>query len=80
MLLENATKHNSISPEKPLHIYIDVDEYTVTVTNNLLPKINPAPSTGIGLQYIRKNYIDMTGKDIVINKTEDNYSVSLPLL
>ena len=80
MLIENAVKHNSISKDKPLHISILTNGDTITVSNNLAPKINPSASTGIGLKYIHKNYMDRSGKDIIIVRTEREYRVSLPLL
>ncbi|KAI9428954.1 putative regulator of cell autolysis [Russula earlei] len=38
-LLENATKHNAASPERPLHVYISVADDTLVVENNLQPDI-----------------------------------------
>ena len=37
-------------------------------------------STKVGLNYIRQQYIDLSGKDIEVNDNGDTYSVSLPLL
>lgn len=80
MLLENATKHNSISKERPLNITLTSDGTNIIVTNNLSPKLTSVPSTGIGLKYIHRNYLDRSGRDIIINETENEYQVSLPLL
>lgn len=80
LLIENATKHNTISPENPLIIDVSVEGDYVAVKNNLIPKVTKAPSTGLGQKYIRQLYHDMSGKQIDIEKTESSYCVTLPLL
>ena len=80
LLIENATKHNTVSPAKPLNIRIQSDGETVTVTNNLIPKLTEAQSSGLGLNYIRQQYQERYGKGIEIIKTDDSYTVKLPLL
>lgn len=80
LLIENATKHNAVSPSKPLNVSIVSDGETLTVTNNLIPKITEAQSSGLGLNYIRQQYRDRSGKGIEIIRTEDFYTVKLPLL
>ena len=80
LLVENAQKHNAISPARPLRIRIVSDGNCVTVTNNLIPKLTPSESTGLGLKYIRQNFLDRSGKQIRILQTEDRYQVELPLL
>ena len=80
MLVENAQKHNVISPDKPLHLRIASDGTTFTVANNRNPKISSPDSTGVGLKYIRQNYLDRCGKDIRIQETEDQYLVELPFI
>lgn len=80
LLIENATKHNAVNPEKPLIIDIKASGDSITVTNNIIPKVTMAPSTGLGQKYIRQMYLDITGKQIEIVKTEESYSVTLPLI
>lgn len=80
MLVENAQKHNIISPAVPLRIRITSDGERITVANNLNPKLTPPESTGVGLKYIRRNYRDRSGKDIRIRETGTDYIVELPLL
>lgn len=80
MLVENATKHNSISKERPLRISLSSDGEFIWVTNDLIPKLKRPSSTGLGLKYIHKNYIDRSRKDIIISEGERQYSVALPLL
>ncbi len=81
MLLENAMKHNRVSQENPLLITISVHDGMIVVTNNKSPKMTASEeSTKVGLNYIRQQYIDLSGKDIEVNDNGDTYSVSLPLL
>lgn len=80
LLVENATKHNAVSVEKPLTIEIKVDSDKIIVSNPLIPKVTSSSSIGVGLKYIRQQYLDLADKHISIEKTEDKYSVTLPLL
>lgn len=80
LLIENATKHNTVSPEQPLVVEVTADGENLTVRNNIIPKVTKTPSTGLGQKYIRQMYLDRSGKSIKIEKTEDDYSVTLPLL
>lgn len=80
LLIENATKHNAVSPSRPLNVSVTSDGMTVTVTNNLIPKFTEAQSSGLGLNYIRQQYKERSGKGIEIIRTNESYTVKLPLL
>ena len=80
LLIENAIKHNAVSEDNPLIINIKTDGEQIQVTNNLIPKVTQAASTGLGQTYIRQMYLDLTGKQIGIEKTDRNYQVTLPLI
>ena len=80
LLIENATKHNTISPDNPLVVRAYIKDGRLTVTNNLIPKLSTRPSTGIGLQYIRNQYRDLAGEEIEVVKTAGSFSVTLPIL
>ncbi len=80
LLIENATKHNAVSEETLLTIKVRADKDYITVTNNVIPKMTRTPSTGLGQTYIRQMYLDLTGKQIDIEQSEHNYSVTLPLI
>ena len=80
LLVENATKHNAVHPDHPLRVRISADADSVTVTNNRIPKLRRSVSTGLGLQYIRQQYRDLSGKSITVLEDEHNYTVTLPLL
>lgn len=80
LLIENAIKHNAVVEDTPLTISIKAEGESILVTNNLVPKVTKSPSTGLGQKYIRQMYLDLTGKQIGIEKTEDFYRVTLPLI
>lgn len=80
LLLENAIKHNAIGPENPLRVVLSSDGTNLTVWNNRVPKVSAAPSSGIGLQYVRNQYRDIAGKEIQVVETPDSFAVSIPIL
>ena len=80
LLIENATKHNVISASNPLVITIKADSESISVTNNISPKVTQVSSTGLGQKYIRQQYLDLSGKAISIERSEEEYKVTLPLL
>lgn len=80
LLIENATKHNTVSSENPLVIEVEVKDDKVIVRNNLIPKVTQSQSTGLGQKYIRQLYHDLTGRQIKIEKTDKGYCVTLPLI
>ena len=80
LLIENATKHNAVRPDNPLKINIFVEGDDICVTNNLSPKVGRHSSTGLGLAYIKQQYMDLSGKEIEARKTETEFIAKLPLL
>lgn len=80
LLVENATKHNVISKEHPLRIRIDIQGPFIRVENNLFPRTQDADSSKLGLKNIEGQYQALFGKSISIRKTDELYSVSLPII
>ena len=81
ILVENAVKHNVITRDKPLDVYITTDhEQYVTVRNNLQPKAQEEPSTQFGLQSIIKRYQLMSERKVLVEKTDYSFSVRIPIL
>ena len=80
LLIENAIKHNSVGADRPLVIRIVAVAEAVTVSNNLQLKVSGNPSTRVGLNYIRQQYLDLSGIPIGIRRTDTEYCVTLPLL
>lgn len=80
MLLENCIKHNVISKDKPLKVDIVIKNNHISVINNLQPKQMLEPSTGLGLDNIRKRYEVLSDKTISIVQSKHGFEVTLPLL
>ena len=80
LLVENATKHNIVSSDMPLHISIRSHEEQIVVRNNLQMRVHGQPSTHLGLENIRRQYLDITGKDICVEKSETEFIVKLPII
>lgn len=80
LLIENATKHNAVSPERPLTITIEAIGDTLRVTNPLQPRLSKQPSTGKGLKNIRQQYLDLADQAIRVEQTDTEFLVELPLL
>ena len=80
LLIENATKHNSITLEKPLRIDVHCEGDSIVVSNNLNPKVSSGPSTGLGLKYLREQYLDVSGKETTVRTTDNEYTVTIPLI
>jgi hypothetical protein len=80
LLVENVTKHNAISPEAPVRIRVATDGRFLTLENNRHPRASEPVSTGLGLPYIRKQYMDISGEGILVEKTDDTFRVRIPLL
>ena len=80
LLVENATKHNVVSPDMPLTISIVVEGEWIVVRNNLQERTHGQPSTYLGLENIRRQYQDITGSSIVVEKSEREFIVKLPIV
>ena len=80
LLLENVTKHNAITPEAPVHIRVYTDGTYLYMENNRIPKASAPVSTGLGLPYIRRQYMDVSGKDILVEETVETFRIRIPLL
>jgi two-component system, LytTR family, sensor kinase len=66
---------------KPLHIILHANgNNTLEVSNNLQLREVVENSTEIGLQNIIKRYMLVSGKQVVVEQTEDTFKVTLPLL
>lgn len=82
LLIENAIKHNSINEKRPLKIHVSAapNQYLI-VTNSLFEKESARiNSNGTGLTTIRKRYQYFTDKEVIIKKSESDFSVEVPLL
>src|SRR5690349_12728703 len=80
MLVENAVKHNRISRDTPLLVYISsVDNTHIQVLSTKTESIKPSDSFKVGLDNIRNRYRFFTVEKIVVRDNE-NFVVQLPVI
>lgn len=80
LLLENAVKHNQVTPSKKLHIKIYEDQGSLIIENNLQPKTVMRESSGVGLQNIYQRYALLTDIPFTVHKSNAFFSASIPML
>lgn len=80
VLVENAIKHNKATREEPLNISVYLEGEFVVVQNNLQRLASQMKSTGIGLKNLSERVRLSTGRTLVIEETNDSYTVKLPVL
>ena len=80
ILLENAIKHNELSVINPMIIHISVSSNYIVVKNKVIQKTYSPPSTGTGLNNLDNRYKLLTGKNIIVYKSNESFTVKLPLV
>lgn len=80
LLLENCIKHNVVSDSKPLTIKIYIDNKTLIIENNLQIKESFSDRKGVGLENIVNRYALLTKRQVLIEKSTENYKVKIPIL
>ena len=79
-LFQNALKHNTVTPDRPLSIRVRVEGTTLVFENDLRPGPTPARSTGFGLDNLRERFRIATGRAAAWDVEEDRFVVRLPLV
>lgn len=81
LFIENALKHNRTEEENPLIVQVYSNENDeLVVSNNLLPLIKKAPSTGIGLKNIISRYALLSDRNVFVEETTETFTVKVPLI
>lgn len=80
LLIENAIKHNVVSEKYPLSIWITLEGDQIVIKNSLRLKSSKGYSSKIGLDNICSHYDIVTDKKVVIEQTEDFFTVKIPIL
>lgn len=80
VLVENAVKHNALSPSDPLSIRISSDAKNIIVSNNIIPRMRVASSLGIGLHNLNEKYKLISDQAVSVDKNDHEFTVRLPLL
>ncbi|PJB12840.1 MAG: histidine kinase, partial [Flavobacteriales bacterium CG_4_9_14_3_um_filter_40_17] len=80
LLLENAVKHNLLSPQQPLKIKVYEQAGFLVIENSLNFKESLGSKTGFGLNNIKERYALLSSIKMNIEKTENKFIIKLPLL
>lgn len=80
LLVENAVKHNRMSVEQPLVVYLQSRENYLVVINRIQPRPKNESSTGLGLQNIVNRYKLLTEKPVLVIEKDESFIVKIPLL
>jgi len=80
LLLENCIKHNVASESKPLHVKITIENNQLVVTNNLQKKEVLSDRKGVGLQNIVNRYAILTKRNVLVDESEQEFKIFLPIL
>jgi hypothetical protein len=80
ILVENCIKHNKATRESPLIISIFIENKHIVVRNNLQKMAVRLKSTEIGLKNLAQRVSLSTGKVLIIEETNNEFTVKIPLL
>lgn len=79
-LIENVTVHNMIDSEHRMRLDITMnDQQDLIVSNPLYPKQYKPETHGTGLQNLDKRFALLTERHIVVENTDTEFRVKLPL-
>jgi hypothetical protein len=79
-LFQNALKHNTVAPDKPLRIGVRVEQTTLVFENDLRPAPKAQRSTGVGLANLRERFRMATGGAATWTTDGNRFIVQLPLV
>jgi len=79
LLIENVIKHNRMNQQFPLTITFSEENGYLKICNNFNPQFNEN-STGLGLKNLNRRSEILSGKPIVIEKSEETFCVKVPLI
>lgn len=80
LILENAVKHNQVTPSKKLYITITEDNGRLMVSNNIQEKQTLKASSGVGLKNIKQRYALLTSEMVSIDHTPDVFKIAIPII
>jgi sensor histidine kinase YesM len=80
LVLENVFKHNIISEKKRITISISVSDNYIVIVNNKNLRKDAGVSHNVGLNNIINRYQLICDKSCIIENTEDEFVVRLPLI
>jgi len=79
LLIENVIKHNRMNLQFPVTISLTEENGYLKVCNSLYSQMAEY-STGLGLKNLNRRSELLSGKPIIIEKTEETFCVRIPLI
>lgn len=80
-LVENAVKHNALSEKEPLIVSIKSEGGKALIVCNVInPKSFITSNSGTGLKNLSERYAFYSGKEVVYEKSGNEFRVRVPLL
>ncbi len=79
-LLENAIKHNALTPQQPLEINIRSVNGYVEVLNRKQLRESVEESLNSGLNNLKRRYLILAGEEVIVQDSPDWFSVKIKLL
>ena len=80
VLLENAVKHNAFSEREPLRVSVEIEPDRIVVINELRPRLDARPSSGIGLHNLGERFELITRRPIAVASDTVTFRVCLPIV
>jgi two-component system, LytTR family, sensor kinase len=80
VLVENTIKHNEVSSEQPLTVFIQTEDDKLSVINNIQLRKNHEISLKTGLKNIKDRYTYFTEKSVDVINDSLTFTVKIPLL
>jgi len=82
LLAENAIKHNALTLEEPLTIFIEYDAAgkQITVRNKVQPKRTKEPTTMTGLENLDNRYRLLNAEGIKVSEANGEFAVTINIL
>jgi two-component system LytT family sensor kinase len=80
LLMENVVKHNIISMEQPLTVYLKEEDDRLIFKNKITLRNQSEKLSGLGLNNIQERYELVSSRSVTIQKEDGFFKVSLPLL
>lgn len=80
ILLENAMKHNIIDNDRPLAVEVFSSGDYLVVSNNLQRRKTVEGSNRQGLSNLKSLYRFMTERPVILESTDNRFTVKVPLL
>jgi len=80
IMIENAIKHNLATRENPLRISIFIEDKFIVVRNNLQKKATQMNSMKTGLKNLAERVKLITGGVLIIEETNADFVVKIPLI